>query len=273
MEEAARPDLGALWDFDRPAESGARFRALLQEALERDDATYRAELLTQIARAEGLQGRFEAADATLDAAASLFGDVRPRAKVRWLLERGRVRNSSGRLADAVRLFEEAWALAVEAGEDALAVDAAHMLGIAEAPGTPGTLWVMRQLGWHQRAISLAQRSADPKANAWLGSLLNDLGWTLHDAGRYDEALTAFERALAWREARGQVRETRIARWAFARCLRSLGRVTEALAIQERLRAEFDAAGEDDPYVDEELAECRLALGRLEEVQARFQSWG
>jgi tetratricopeptide (TPR) repeat protein len=199
-----------------------------------------------------LQGRFEGADVTLDEAKLLLERARPRAKVRWLLERGRVRNSSGRAADAVPLFEEAWNLAIEAGEDALAVDAAHMLGIAEAPS--------RQLDWHERAISLAQESDDPKVNAWLGSLLNNRGWTLHDAGRYNEALTAFERALAWREERGQARETQIARWAVARCLRSLGRFEEALAIQEQLRAELDAAAEGDSYVDEELLECRLALG-------------
>jgi tetratricopeptide (TPR) repeat protein len=160
------------------------------------------------------------------------------------------------------LFIAALDLAEAEGEDVHAVDAAHMLGIAEPAGT---LWV-RQLDWHRRAIALAAGSTDPRARGWLGSLLNNQGWTLHDAGDLDGALAAFERALAWREEQGQVAETRIVRWAVARCLRSLGRIGAALAIQERLRTELDAAGADDPYVDEELGECLLALGRVDDAR-------
>ena len=36
-------------------------------------------------------------------------------------------------------------------------------------------------------------------------------------------------------------------------LRHLGRTEEALAVQRELKADLDAAGEQDPYVDEELA--------------------
>jgi hypothetical protein len=36
-------------------------------------------------------------------------------------------------------------------------------------------------------------------------------------------------------------------------LRNLGRTGEALAVQTALKAELEAAGEEDPYVDEELA--------------------
>ena len=42
-------------------------------------------------------------------------------------------------------------------------------------------------------------------------------------------------------------------WMVAWALRHLGRTEEALAVQRGLRAELDAAGLDDPYVDEELA--------------------
>ena len=36
-------------------------------------------------------------------------------------------------------------------------------------------------------------------------------------------------------------------------LRHLDRREEALALQQALRAELDAVGEEDPHVDEELA--------------------
>ena len=80
----------------------------------------------------------------------------------------------------------------------------------------------------------------------------------------NEAL--FERALAERQKRGPNRETRIARWCVARCLRSLGRLEEALAQQHELLAEEVAAGEAAGFTWEEIGECLLALGR--EVEAR-----
>jgi electron transport complex protein RnfB len=53
------------------------------------------EIDTQIARALGLQRRFDAAHATLDAVSPGLAAVDPRVRVRYLLERGRAYNSSG----------------------------------------------------------------------------------------------------------------------------------------------------------------------------------
>jgi hypothetical protein len=60
--------LDALWDFDDPAESERRFEMLLPRARGEHDGAYLAETLTQLARAQGLQRRFEDADRTLDEA-------------------------------------------------------------------------------------------------------------------------------------------------------------------------------------------------------------
>src|SRR5262249_52931333 len=53
------PDFDALWNYDQPAETERAFR----EALARTEAAallgYRLELLTQIARTQGLQRRFD----------------------------------------------------------------------------------------------------------------------------------------------------------------------------------------------------------------------
>jgi tetratricopeptide (TPR) repeat protein len=62
---------------------------------------------------------------------------------------------------------------------------------------------------------------------------------------------------------------RIALWAEARTLRSLGRVEEALALQQELLREFDTLGEPDGYVYEELAECLAALGHDDEARPYF----
>jgi tetratricopeptide (TPR) repeat protein len=256
------PRLGDLWDFGDPAASEARFRALLPRAGAAADAEYRVEALTQVARAEGLRMRFDDALRTLDGAEAALRPGMDRARTRVLLERGRVLNSSNRPAEAAPLFGAAWEAARAAGLDGLAVDAAHMLGIVR-PGAEG-------LDWNLRALALAETSADPEAAAWAGSLANNIGWAHHGEGRYEEALASFRTALAFREARGQAGGIRVARWCVARCLRSLGRVPEALAMQEALLAETEAAGRPDGFVHEELGECLLLLGRADEARPRFR---
>ena len=57
--------LDRLWDFDDPAFSEQRFLALLPRARAERDGALLAEALTQLARARGLQGRFDDADSTL----------------------------------------------------------------------------------------------------------------------------------------------------------------------------------------------------------------
>jgi tetratricopeptide (TPR) repeat protein len=96
-----------------------------------------------------------------------------------------------------------------------------------------------------------------------------MGWACHEAGRYDDALSLFRTALDERRATGSPDQLRVARWCVARCLRSLGRVDEALAEQRALAGELAAAGLDDGYVDEELGECLLALGREDEARPSF----
>jgi tetratricopeptide (TPR) repeat protein len=159
-------------------------------------------------------------------------------------------------------FAAAWELARTLGEDGLAVDAAHMLALVDAPPGEGT--------WHTRALDLADTSPDPDARRWRGSLWNNIGWARFEAGDVGGALAAFETALAARREQGKPRETRIAEWSVARCLRALGRPAEALAIHERLTAETAAAGDpEDGYGAEEIGECLLALGRGEEARPHF----
>jgi tetratricopeptide (TPR) repeat protein len=255
------PEFDSKWNYDQPESTEAAFRALLPAARASGDHDYLARLLTQIARAQGLQMKFDDAARTLDEAESLLTGEMKVARVRLLLERGRMLNSSKRREESVPLFQAAWDLAREARADGFAVDAAHMLGIVE----PGE----RSVEWNRTAVAYAEASPDPKARAWLGSLYNNLGWTYHDRGEYATALDLFRRALAAREAEGSKPRIRIANWCIARTLRSLGRTEEALAMQERLLAELTAEGGVDGYVHEEMAECLLALGREAEARPHF----
>jgi tetratricopeptide (TPR) repeat protein len=260
-DEPHLPAFDTLWNYDDPAGTEAAFRRLLPQARAAGNPGYLAELLTQIARTEGLQQRFADAHRTLDEVEPLLAAAGDRAHVRYLLERGRAFNSANQQADARPLFLQAWELARALGEDFYAVDAAHMMAIVEPPE--------RQLTWHERAIAAARESADSRARGWLGSLYNNLGWTYHDLGRYEEALAAFQQGLEWQRQAGKGREARIAAWTVARALRSLGRYEEALEMQLANRATLEALGEPAGYSEEEIGECLLALGREEEARPHF----
>jgi tetratricopeptide (TPR) repeat protein len=258
----SHPDqIDALWDYDHPTESEAAFRRALETLDEQVDAALGLELLTQIARAQGLQRSFDEAHATLDTVEAQLDETTPRVRVRYLLERGRVYNSSGQPERAQPYFADAWEGASTAGEDILAIDAAHMLAIIAPPEA--------SLEWNWRALELAQRSSVPRALHWCGSLHNNIGWSYHDAGEYEQALVAFQQATASRRAEGDPALVRIALWAEARTLRSLGRVEEALALQQELLRDCDRLGEQDGYVYEEIAECLTTLGRDDEARPYF----
>lgn len=128
-----------------------------------------------------------------------------------------------------------------------------MLAIVDPPA--------EALAWNEKAMALAESSSDPKAQKWLGSLYNNIGWTWHDQGQYEKALATFQKGLAWRVARQQPKEARIAMWTVARALRSLKKYDEALAMQKELEAEIAKIAEPDGFVFEEIAEILLAQNK------------
>jgi tetratricopeptide (TPR) repeat protein len=258
---AEMPDLDSLWDYQDPAHTEARMRELIPQAERTGDRAYLASLFTQIARAQGLQGNFDGGHATLNRAEPMaVGTSAPR--VRMMLERGRLHNSSGDPAAARVHFAQAWQAARAEREEALAVDAAHMLAIVSEGD--------EAFQWNTTALELAESSADPRARRWRASLLNNLGWTYHDRGDFESARACFERAVPLREAAGDARELRIARWCVARSLRSLGRLEEALRQQRDLLDASQAEGlEPDGFVSEEIGECLQLLGRQAEARPHF----
>lgn len=199
--------LDRLWDFDNPELSEQRFREAMAD--EKYDADERAELATQLGRAIGLQGRFEEADALLDA---IDGEDEPTIGVRIVLERGRILSSSGHPAMAVPLFEQAAELGDHLGEEFLAVDALHMLAIADAGHA--------EL-WTRSALEYASTAHDPSTRRWMIALHNDLGWVLRRSGRHTEALVEFQLAEQWAERVGTPAQQQHAREAIAECEHAL----------------------------------------------------
>jgi tetratricopeptide (TPR) repeat protein len=209
-----------------------------------------------------LQRKVDEAHQTLNEVEKQLDENPSRAKVRYLLERGRVFNSSKQVDKAKPFFEQALDLAKKLGEDFYAVDAVHMLAIiADDPASSLSLNLI--------AIQMAESSLEERARNWLGSLYNNTGWSYHDAGEYESALVIFEKAESFFRAKGGVDKIRIAVWTVARCLRSLNRLDEALSKQLALHAEFESAGETDGFVFEEIGECLLALQRGEEAKPYF----
>jgi tetratricopeptide (TPR) repeat protein len=251
-------DIESFWEYSDPALSEERFR----QALETAQGDERLELLTQIGRSYGLRNDFHRAHALLDEVEGQLAGAGLRPRLRYLLERGRTYNSSGERERARALFAEAWEQGHSAGEEGLAVDAAHMVAITHS-GTP------EAIPWTERGLRLARGSQDAKAQALIPAMLNNGAWDLFDTGRFEEALPWFEEAREEWIRRGQPKQIHIARWAVGRCLRALGRHAEALQIHRALEDEGQAAGEPDGFVYEEIGENLAAMGQLEQARAYF----
>jgi len=261
MNHNTLPDFDSRWDFNQPSETEASFRKIFDEVEEIANEAYLVELQTQIARTLGLQRKFGEAHTTLDSIQSLPSVASGRARVRYLLERGRVFNSSGNKSAALPLFTEAWNLGKQLGEDGLAVDAAHMVAIVESPD--------EALNWNLKALDLATSSTRPAARKWRKSLHNNLGWTFFAKGEFDKALAHFEKCRDLAAENGDAEAERIANWCIAKTLRFQGNLDIALEMQQRQLDILEAEGKKGPFVYEELGECLFALGRTEEALPFF----
>lgn len=254
----AAVDLAALWDFGDPAGSERRLRAALVDA-RGDDALV---VTTQIARTHGLRRDFDRARSILAEIEPMIGRAGAEARVHYHLELGRTYASavhppeSRTPANRERArteFAAARTIAGEARRDDLAIDAIHMLAFVDpAPED--------QLRWARESLAVVEASSQPEAKRWEASIRNNLGYALHQLGRYDEALDEFRRAVAIRERGTNAASTRVAWWMVAWTLRAMNRLDEALAIQSRLERDNDDAGRPDPDVYEELAALHRAKG-------------
>lgn len=257
------PDFDSMWNYDDPEGTEAKFLNILPEAEKSGDSVYHAQLLTQIARTQGLQRKFDEAHKTLDKALNLITVGNTTGRIRYLLERGRVYNSSDQLEKARPLFLDAYEEGLIHNEDFYAIDAAHMLGIVDKGE--------ESLKWNEKAIELAELSKDERSKRWLGSLYNNIGWTYHDNKEFEKALDYFMRNVKWHEARGSKMPLIIAKWSVARTYRSMNRIAEALDMQMNLIKELEQMKlEQDGYVFEEIGECLLSLNRKDESKDYFK---
>jgi tetratricopeptide (TPR) repeat protein len=256
MAPPAATGIDALWNYDDPAGAEAKFRAYGSWLIAAGDHAGLMELDTQIARAEGLQGRFDDATKTLQGVRAGLRVGEARAEIRYELELGRVLRSSGHPDDARPHFVRARTLADAARQDALSADARHMLVLVEADPA-------RQVTAGLDALAFAEASRDPGARWWRGPVLHNLGMSYHDLGRLDDALKAFQHDLAVREEEHDAGAVLVARFSIAWIERLQGRLSEALAEEEALER-VHANG----YVYEELGEIHLAMASGNQATAQ-----
>jgi tetratricopeptide (TPR) repeat protein len=255
-------EIDSLWNYNDPASSEIKFKNYISKAEESGDKDYLCQLLTQVARSQGLQMKFDEAHKTLDSVLDKLDDTTKTARIRYLLERGRVFNSSNVKENAKTFFREAYNLAKANNEDYYKVDAAHMMGIVETGE--------ESLRWNEIAIKDAESSESEKTKKWLGSLLNNTGWTYHDMGNYEKAMELFIKCRDWHKERNTGKGYEIARWTVARTYRSLGDFNKALEQQMELKKDLETNKSGDGYVYEEIGENLLALDRKDESKPYFK---
>ncbi len=143
-------DVNTLWDFNQPALSEQRFRAVLASASGDDELV----LQTQIARSWGLRKDFAKARDILRSVEAQVATAGPEVRARYALELGRSYASAthppetqtpGSRLLARTEFERALAAARAGGLDGLAIDAIHMLAFVDTAPADQLKWGLQAL--------------------------------------------------------------------------------------------------------------------------------
>jgi tetratricopeptide (TPR) repeat protein len=266
--ENLRDLLSQLADVDGPSEDLSQSEIKIRESLMLEDragSPQRVELLTQLARVQGLLGKLTEAGATLllanEALSKHSEPGSERAKVKFLIEQGRFFGLSMNPSQSLSYFAKAWELASQTNEVSLSIEAAVHLSISQPPKF--------QNEWLQRSLKLAEATDDEKGKLWLAPLYILNGWHLFDFRKYEEALTSFEKGVKLQVAEDGAKTLR-ARWSVGRTLRALNRIPEALAIQQGLKVELAAAGQVNGHVYLEIGECLQLMKNHDEAKVNFE---
>jgi tetratricopeptide (TPR) repeat protein len=260
------PNVDAFWDPEDLPKTEGQILALLPADWTTAWSAQSVELLTQLARAQALQGKLPEARATLDQARRMISETNlgpnSLAELRWNLEQGRMLCLSRSPTKAHDLFAAAWKMANEIHQPFFAIDAALMLSSVRPPKF--------QNEWLKKALAIAEESQDESANLWRSHLLFLEGWHSFDSRQFEGALEIFNKALAIPLNHGNAPQAFALRWSQARTLRALERTAEAMAIQESLLAQMRPLGKISGHVYLELAECSQLLKHKDEARDYFE---
>ena len=252
------------WDLTDPATAEVRLSRLKQDLSADPEQRGRLiDALTQLARAQSLQGKLIEAERTLEEAERMLPTVEQLGpKLRTLLERGRLLVLRRTPMEAKNRFLEVWKLASEAGEHFHAVDAAQMMSVVETK--------KKKSEWTLRALAMSEASTDARVRRWCGPLHIELGWHFAELMQLPKALESFQRAATCFAAEDSQRNASMARCWMARMLRLMDRVEEALVVQQEVQVELRQINVANGVVFEEIGECLRLLKRTAEAQSYFQ---
>lgn len=260
------PNIDGFWQANNLPETEAQIRGQLPQPGTAEWSSKSLELLILLARVQGLRQDLPGARATLDQVGQLIAEGRGRpdskTELRWLLEQGRILCLSMNPAKAHDVFVQVWNLATESGQSFFAIEAALLLSTIRPPKS--------QNEWLQKALKIADSSKDQEARQWLSQLLLLDGWRAFDGHQFEKALEGFERAIAQASTTSHEDRGFLLQWSKARTLRALGRVAEALAIQESLLAKMSYLGRVNGHVYLEIAECKQILKAHDEAKTNFE---
>ena len=236
------------WNFDDPAATEVVFRDLLENTT---DAVDRVVIQTQIARALGLQGKFDEGMDLIDSVADVDHTT-----LSWrAIEMGRLHRSKGELEPAGANFILAMSQSDQEEEpnpdqvlESLHFDAMHMYALVLSPAD--------QIEFTKESLRKISDSTNPLVRRWSVTFLNNLGMAYTEIGDWQSAYAAFLDAQGDARQLGDPNRIFPARYMVGWALRNLDRRDEALAHMEALQHDLAAAGRSDQYVAAELAILR-----------------
>ncbi|MDZ4676731.1 MAG: hypothetical protein SGI74_04400 [Oligoflexia bacterium] len=260
------PDVDGLWDFGDILTTEFKIREVLPPTEQEVWDLRSLELLIQLARVQGLQGKLSEVGATLLQARDLISKsdtkTTKRAEVRFLIEQGRFFALSMNPSQALTHFTKALNLAAEQNEIFFFIESAVMLSISQPP--------KYQNEWLKKALEIAETTDDQSSKLWLSQLYVMNGWHAFDFRKYEEALESFNKALERPESTKQATTGLAIKWSIARTLRALNRLDESLKFQNELLNEVAATGKTNGHVFLEIAECLQLLKRYDEAKPNFE---
>ncbi len=232
------------------AEAGNLFEAIVPDALEADDMETYVEAAAMRARCYLIQENADDGRPWLAKAEEQADPSGPRAWSRYLGVRGRFEWKDDDLETATATFLEMFGYCQENDLYDRAVDAAHMVALTGDPE--------QKFEWAVKGIDMAEKG---NLTGWLGPLWNNLGWDYVDAGSYDEARDALEKARDYHYLSPSELPKLIADYSVAHVIRLQGNLDEArTAMQTVYEWAERMNGEGHPDAVEWMGFSRWELG-------------
>ncbi len=242
------------------------------------------EACAQVARCESLLGTPLEGEPWLRMAAGRASASEPMGWSRLQLVLGIYEREDGQRVAATKRFTSLYDYCLKYELYERAIDAAHHVVLASPSAEV-------QLEWSRKGIEAAERGG---MHGWLAVLWNNLGASLEDQERYEDALLAYEEARKYHDEVGDEHAQLVADWAVGHAQRLAGRTEEARVTLEAVHAwaleRYDANPSPERaewvgYSDWDLGElqvldgdraggrARLVRARASLIEAGIETWG